>query len=110
MVTVPRLASAACLCAAFCAPLVVAGCAGTPTRPGVGQQTEDSLITSKVKEALVVDRSVAPLDLAVETFKGTVQLSGFANSQTEISRAVELASDVKGVRSVKNEIRLKPTH
>jgi osmotically-inducible protein OsmY len=47
------------------------------------------------------------LNVNVETFKGTVQLSGFANDQNEINRAVEIARGVKGVSSVKNDIRLK---
>ena len=102
-----RLAFLASLSAALGASFIVAGCAGTPTRTSVGEQIDDSVITSKIKAKFVEDRAVSALNISVETFKGTVQLSGFANNQTEISRAVELASDVKGVRSVKNDIRLK---
>jgi osmotically-inducible protein OsmY len=47
------------------------------------------------------------MNINVETYKGTVQLSGFANSASEMSRAVEIARSVKGVKSVKNDIRLK---
>ena len=101
-----RLTAVAALCAALGAPLV-AGCAGAPTRTSTGQQIDDTVITSKIKTAFVEDRAVSALNIGVETFKGTVQLSGFANSQAEVSRAVELASDVRGVRSVKNDIRLK---
>jgi len=43
----------------------------------------------------------------VETFKGVVQLSGFVNSQSDIDRAVKIARSVKGVQSVKNDMRLK---
>lgn len=107
MQTLHRFAAVAGLCAALGAPLVIAGCAGTPTRTSAGEQIDDTLITSKIKTAFVEDRAVSALNINVETFKGTVQLSGFANSQAEVSRAVELASDVRGVRAVRNDIRLK---
>lgn len=107
MRTLHRLAYIASLSAALGASFVVAGCAGGPTRTSTGQQLDDTVITSKIKTAFVKDPAVSALNISVETFKGTVQLSGFANSQTEISRAVAIASDVQGVHSVKNDIRLK---
>jgi osmotically-inducible protein OsmY len=68
---------------------------------------DDSVITTKVKAAFVEDKTVAAMNINVETYKGTVQLSGFANSASEMSRAVEIARSVNGVKSVKNDIRLK---
>jgi osmotically-inducible protein OsmY len=50
---------------------------------------------------------VSALNISVETFKGTVQLSGFANTADEAAKAVNLARNVKGVKAVKNDIRLK---
>jgi osmotically-inducible protein OsmY len=102
-----RYAYIASLTAALGASFVVAGCAGGPKEASLGEQVDDTVITSKIKTAFVQDPAVSNLNISVETFKGTVQLSGFANNQTEISRAVEIASDVQGVRSVKNDIRLK---
>lgn len=102
-----RLASSAALCAALGAGVLAAGCASTATRPSFGQTIDDSVITSKVKAAFVKDPQVSTLDIHVETFKGVVQLSGFANSATEMMRAAEIAGDVQGVKSVKNDIRLK---
>lgn len=88
-------------------PFVLAACGSTPTHESTGQYVDDATITSKVKAAFVADKNVSAMDINVETFKGTVQLSGFAKSQTEINQAVALARDVKGVQSVKNDIRLK---
>lgn len=82
-------------------------CGGTPTRESTGEYIDDSVITTKVKAAFVEDKTVNALDIKVVTFKGTVQLSGFANSPQEIDRAVQIARGVKGVTSVKNDIRLK---
>ena len=85
----------------------IAGCGGSPTRESTGEYIDDGVITTKVKSAFVADKTVSALDIKVETFKGQVQLSGFANTQHEIDRAAELARGVKGVQSVKNDIRLK---
>jgi osmotically-inducible protein OsmY len=60
-----------------------------------------------VKAKFVEDATVGALRVNVETFKGVVQLSGFANSPAEIDRAVQLARETKGVKSVKNDIRIK---
>lgn len=82
-------------------------CGGSPTRESAGEYIDDSVITTKVKAAFVEDKAVNALDIKVVTFKGAVQLSGFANNPQEIDRAVQLARTVKGVTSVKNDIRLK---
>jgi osmotically-inducible protein OsmY len=86
---------------------LLAGCTSTPTKESAGEVIDDSLITTKVKAKFVDDPSVSALNIKVETFKGNVQLSGFANNPTEMERAVQLAREVKGVKSVKNDIRLK---
>jgi hyperosmotically inducible protein len=102
-----RFASLTTLCAALAGGVFITGCASDRDSASAGQMIDDGVITSKVKAKFVEDPAVSALNINVETFKGTVQLSGFANSQQEISRAVSLASDVKGVQSVKNDIRLK---
>jgi osmotically-inducible protein OsmY len=83
------------------------GCAGSSTQESTGEYLDDSAITTKVKSAFVSDKEVRALDIQVVTYKGVVQLSGFASSQREIDRAVELARNVPGAKSVKNDIRLK---
>ena len=102
--TLSRLSSTTALCIALGAGVFSAGCASTSS---LGETVDDSVITSKVKTAFVEDKDVSALNIKVETYKGTVQLSGFANNATEMMRAAELASNVKGVKAVKNDIRLK---
>jgi osmotically-inducible protein OsmY len=85
----------------------VFGCAPTATREGTGEYVDDSVITMKVKHAILHESSLKSAEINVETFKGTVQLSGFVSSRANISRAVELASGVKGVKSVKDDMRVK---
>jgi len=88
--------------------LLVSGCASTAHRESTGEYIDDAALTTKVKAALVADKEVSALSVNVETFRGVVQLSGFADNQREISRAVSVARGVKGVKSVKNDLRVKP--
>jgi len=87
---------------------LLVGCAGSSRQESTGEYLDDSAITAKVKSAFVADKAVSALDIEVTTYKGVVQLSGFANTQQEIDRAVVLAHDVPGVKSVKNDIRRTP--
>jgi len=81
----------------------LAACAPTPTREGTGEYIDDSVITGKVKAAFAADPTVKATQVQVETFKGTVQLSGFVDSRESAEKAVEIARGVKGVKSVKND-------
>lgn len=83
------------------------GCSSTPTKEGTGEYMDDSVITTKVKAAIFNEPTLKSLEINVETFKGEVQLSGFVNSQADINKAAEVARGVKGVKSVKNDMRLK---
>jgi BON domain len=83
------------------------GCAATSTKEGTGEYFDDTAITTKVKAAIFNEPSLKSSEINVETFKGTVQLSGFVSSRTDINKAVELARGVKGVTSVRNDMRLK---
>ncbi len=87
--------------------LVVAGCASTSTQEGTGEYIDDTVITTKVKAAIFDEPSLKSTEINVETFKGVVQLGGFVSSSANISKAVELARGVKGVKSVKNDMRVK---
>lgn len=89
------------------AAVTAAGCAGSRTRESTGEYLDDASITAKVKTALLQDEVVKGLDIQVETFKRTVQLSGFVNTASEKQRAEAIARDVAGVRFVKNDIRVK---
>ena len=83
------------------------GCAGTPTKEGTGEYFDDTAITSKVKAAIFNEPSLKSAEINVETFKGVVQLTGFVSSRASIDKAVEIARGVKGVTSVRNDMRLK---
>lgn len=96
---------AAFIFAALLASLL--GCASTPKQEGTGEYIDDTAITTKVKTALFEEPSLKSLEINVETFKGTVQLSGFVSSRANINRAVEVARGVKGVTSVKNDMLVK---
>lgn len=85
----------------------LAACASTSSKEGTGEYIDDSVITAKVKASLVNDPTVKASEINVETFKGTVQLSGFVAQPEDASRAVEIARGVKGVTSVKNDVRVK---
>jgi hyperosmotically inducible periplasmic protein len=87
--------------------LAASGCAGTSTTKSTGDVIDDAAIATTVKAKMIDDPLVKASNIQVETFKGTVQLAGFASSQAEIDRAVSLAANTKGVKSVKNDIRIK---
>jgi hyperosmotically inducible protein len=97
------------LAAAFLAVSLgtVVGCAPTETKQGTGEYIDDTVITAKVKAALIEDPLTKAYEINVDTFKGVVQLSGFVTTQAEVTKAGELARGVKGVTSVKNDLRLK---
>lgn len=87
--------------------LTAGGCASTHKQEGTGEYVDDSVITSKVKAEILHEPSLSSAEINVETFKGVVQLSGFVNSRADITKALEVARSVGGVKSVKNDMRLK---
>lgn len=87
--------------------LIVVSCASTQKHEGMGEYVDDSVLTTKVKAAILEEPSLSSAEINVETFKGEVQLSGFVNSRADISKAIEVARTVSGVRIVKNDMRLK---
>jgi osmotically-inducible protein OsmY len=87
----------------------LAACASTNKQSSTGEYIDDSVITTKVKTAILNEPTLKSAEINVETFKSVVQLSGFVNSQADINKAAEVASQVKGVESVKNDMHLKST-
>jgi len=83
------------------------GCASTAKQEGTGEYVDDSVITTKVKTAILNEPDLKVAEINVETFKGAVQLSGFVSSQAAANKAVEVARRVGGVKSVKNDMRIK---
>jgi len=82
-------------------------CASTSTQESTGEYVDDSVITTKVKSLLAADDFLKSFKISVETYKGTVQLSGFVNSQRAVDKAVQITRSVSGVRSVKNNLVVK---
>jgi osmotically-inducible protein OsmY len=83
------------------------GCAGTPRSESTGEYFDDTVITAKVKSAILEEPSLKSAEINVETFKGVVQLSGFVSTQANVNTALVTARNVKGVSSVKNDMRVK---
>jgi osmotically-inducible protein OsmY len=83
------------------------GCASTAKQEGTGEYVDDTVITTKVKTAIFSEPTLKSAEINVETFKGVVQLSGFVNSSAAETTAVAVARKVEGVKSVKNDMRLK---
>jgi osmotically-inducible protein OsmY len=83
------------------------GCASTSKQEGTGEYFDDTVVTTKVKATILNEPSLKSAEINVETFKGVVQLSGFVNSQADINKAVEVVRKVNGVKSVKNDMRVK---
>ena len=82
-------------------------CDSTSKQEGAGEFVDDSVITTKVKALLAEDDFLKSFQISVETYKGTVQLSGFVDSQKAVDKAGEIARSVKGVKSVKNDLSVK---
>ena len=96
------------------ASILLAGCGksenpppASTARTTVGTEIDDTVVTTKVKSALLADADIKSFDLKVETRKGAVQLSGFVESQAQIERAIAATRAVEGVKSVENGISLK---
>jgi osmotically-inducible protein OsmY len=70
----------------------------------VGEKIDDASITSLVKMTLLYHRSTSALNTSVTTSNGVVTLSGKAKNSAELDLATKLASDVNGVKSVKNRM------
>ena len=88
--------------------LFASGCAVTRGQETVGAYVDDTAITTSVKARFVDNKDVDASAISVETMNGTVMLSGFAKNSMEKNTAESIARNVKGVRSVKNEIAIRP--
>ena len=104
--TISILRRAAAL-AAFVLFATLTACSSTSKTEGTGEYVDDTVITTKVKAAVLSEPGLKSAEINVETFKGKVQLSGFVSTQAQIEKAVEVARSVKGVTSVANDMRLK---
>jgi Predicted periplasmic or secreted lipoprotein len=83
------------------------GCASTAKHEGTGEYVDDTVITAKVKAAILEEPGLKSAEINVETFKGVVQLSGFVSSPASVNKAAEIARGVRGVKSVRDDMRVK---
>jgi len=113
MTTFPRIAAVTMTAAA----LALAGCAShreAPEQPApsrsAGEFTSDAALTAKVKTAIASATGLGnAYNINVNSYRGVVQLNGFVESQDKIQRAAEVAREVEGVRSVENNLRVRPS-
>ena len=88
--------------------LASTGCAVIRGQETAGAYVDDVAVTTAVKAKFVEDKTVDAAAIKVQTLNGTVQLSGFAKSNAEKAQAEYLARNTKGVRSVKNDLLVRP--
>ena len=88
--------------------LLSTGCAVVRGQETVGAYVDDTAITTAVKAKFIDDKIVSAGSISVETLNGIVQLSGFAKSTAEKSQAEQIARNSKNVRSVRNDIVVRP--
>ncbi len=86
----------------------LAAYAEEPVKRSTGRYIDDKVITARVKAALVEDPGVKALQIKVETYEGVVQLSGFVDNPDQITRAADIAKGIEGVKSVKNDLIVRP--
>ena len=102
-----KFASLLALLGAFAFGGLIGGCTKPSTSDSTGQYVDDSVITTKVKGALLGDNAVKSFEIKVETVKGVVQLSGSVDTSDQKSAAGKDASAVSGVKDVKNDLVVK---
>jgi hyperosmotically inducible periplasmic protein len=119
MLLAVQAAAVVALIAGIGTPSALAGSSGIhiatgdkPDREGStaersGAAVDDSVVTAKVKSALVADSAVKAHDINVKTRKGEVVLSGNVDNEAQIDRAVQIVSNVDGVKSVSNRLSVK---
>ena len=92
---------------ALAATLALGACAETRTSESSGAYLDDTMITTKVKAAILEDPALKVMQIQVSTHKNVVQLSGFVDTPQMIARAGTVANRVEGVASVKNDLIVK---
>lgn len=85
----------------------VVGCTSSPNQQTAGQYIDDTVVTTSVKTAILKEESLKSAEINVETYQGVVQLTGFVRSQDNIATAMNVTRGVNGVKSIKNDMRLK---
>ncbi|RXK33364.1 hypothetical protein BBD39_08015 [Arsenophonus endosymbiont of Bemisia tabaci Asia II 3] len=101
------LKSMTALCTVLFMALFLSACAPTAKTEGAGGYIDDTVITTKVKTALLAEKNLKSTQINVETFKGRVQLSGFVSSRADTQRAIQVTQGVAGVQSVIGSMKIR---
>ncbi|WP_063655907.1 BON domain-containing protein [Candidatus Arsenophonus triatominarum] len=101
------LKSITALCTVLFMALFLSACAPTAKTEGTGGYIDDTVITTKVKTALLAEKNLKSTQINVETFKGRVQLSGFVSSRADAQRAIQVTQGVAGVQSVIDSMKIR---
>jgi osmotically-inducible protein OsmY len=104
MITVKKILSSLLVMSSL---IFIVSCASTAKQEGAGEYVDDSIITARVKAAILGEPTLKVSEINVETYKGVVQLSGFVGAYADEGVAVKAAKDVSGVKSVKNDMHVK---
>ena len=88
--------------------IIGSGCSVGRGQQTAGSYVDDAAITTSVKAKMAEDKTVSATSISVETLNGTVQLSGFAKSGAEKMQAENIARGVNNVKSVRNDIVVRP--
>jgi osmotically-inducible protein OsmY len=107
MKKIKQLASIFLLMLPLTGIITLQGCSSTPHSESSGQYIDNSAITLKVKTKLLADKSIKSFPITVNSYKNTVQLSGFVNTRHQKEKAEAIAYSIKGVESVKNDLIVK---
>jgi osmotically-inducible protein OsmY len=92
---------------AMALPVMIAACAQTNTSERAGPYVDDAVIVTKVETAILQDPALKMMQIEVESYKDTVQLSGVVDTPEMIVRAGEIARRVSGVLAVQNNLMVK---
>jgi len=85
---------------------ILGGCSATRTQESPGEVVDDSVLTAKVKSALIADPVTKARQINVETYRGVVQLGGFVDNADEKAQATKVAGGITGVKEVRNDLRV----
>ena len=96
------------LSAIFAATMLATACVTSARHESTGEYVDDTVITTRVKAAILNESSLKSFEIGVETYKSVVQLSGFVSTRDNMLKAATIAGDTKGVTGVKSDMRLKP--
>jgi hyperosmotically inducible protein len=107
MTQAKKFGAAAGLLASMLVTLALTGCASSPSQRSTGQVVDDSVVTTRVKTALIGNDETKARQIDVETYRGAVQLNGFVDTEASRTAAVATARSIEGVQSVKDNLQIR---